>query len=100
MSKVKEITLREKVIQTVGVALMNHLDAESIDFTKEGFVLGFEDETFVIKTIQKKKEIHAEDLKGTLVLDSAIDLMNEESFDEGFDVEEMEESEELEAVGE
>ena len=69
-TKVKEVTLREQVIERVATALMGEFELGAIDFTKEGLVLNVEDNDFVIKTIQKKAAINSEDIKGTFTAEA------------------------------
>jgi len=64
--KVKEPTLRERVIFSVAQSLMGSFDLGEIPFTKEGLVLGVEEEAFVVKVIQKKNPIYQEDIKGMI----------------------------------
>jgi hypothetical protein len=68
MAKVKEPTVREVMIHNVAQALMEKFDLGEIAMSKEGLVLQSDEETFVVKVIQKKNPIFQEDIKGMIEL--------------------------------
>ena len=90
MAKAKEVTLRERMIGTVAESLMDKMDLGELPVTKEGLLLAEEGEQFVVKVIQKKKEVHQEDIKGLMTLGEFPTL---ENAGEGFDADEEEEEE-------
>lgn len=90
MAKVKEVSLRERVIGTVAEAIMEKLDLGEMSVTKEGLLMGVDEEQFVVKVIQKKKTIYQEDIKGILHFDELVTL---DTADEGFDEEDVEDAE-------
>jgi len=86
-AKVKEPTLREKVIYGVAQSLMAGSDLGEIPYTKEGLVLSVEDKYFVVKIIQKKSPIYQEDIKGMVEFAGEADTDTVEPVEEdGFDV--------------
>jgi hypothetical protein len=62
-AKVKEVTLREKVVGMVGNILLEGLDLAEMPVTKEGFLFEVEGTQFVVKVIQKKNSVMQEDIK-------------------------------------
>lgn len=82
MAKAKEVSLRERVIGTVAEAIMEKMDLGEMAVTKEGLLMGVDEEQFVVKVIQKKKAVHQEDIKDTLVFDELVTL---DTADEGFE---------------
>lgn len=71
MAKVKEPTAREVMIYNVAQALLKHFDLAEVAVSKEGLVLQAEENTFVVKVIQKKNPIYQEDIKGMIELAEA-----------------------------
>ncbi len=65
--KVKEPTLRDRIVDLVGVALLNEFEVGEIPVTKEGFLLGAEGKHFVVKVIQKKNLVEQNEIKGLFV---------------------------------
>lgn len=68
MAKTKEPTAREMMIYGVSQALMEKFDLTEIPLAKEGLVLNADEETFVVKIIQKKNPIYQEDIKQMIEL--------------------------------
>jgi len=69
--KVKEPTLREKVIQDVGEVLAEGFGLAEIPVTKQGFLFQFEDKHFVVTIIQKKEMVPQAEIKSLFVLEEA-----------------------------
>ncbi len=68
MSKEKEVSLRERVIGTVAESIMRTMNSDQIPQAKEGLLMEVEGEQFIVKVIQKKKQVFQEDIKGLLTL--------------------------------
>ena len=91
--KQKTLTLREQAVNHVGLALSNYFGLSELTTTKEGFLFELEGKHFVVKLIQKKRNVIQADVTGMFVQEVAEqELQGEE---EGFESEE-EETEDLE----
>ena len=62
-AKVKEPTLRERMVTAVGGVLMEGFGLGEIPVTKEGFLLSLDGKHFVVKVIQKKNPVPQGDVK-------------------------------------
>ncbi len=91
-TKVKEPTLRDQMVEEVGLALLEQFGLGEMPVTKEGFLVEAEGKHFVVKVIQKKNPVPQEDVRDLFVAEDtdAEDADAEDLEDEVEDEEEME----------
>lgn len=88
-TKVKEPTLRDQMVEEVGLALLEQFGLGEMPVTKEGFLVEAEGKHFVVKVIQKKNPVPQEDVRDLFVAEDT-DAEDFEDEDEVEDEEEME----------
>ena len=91
--KEKKVTEREKFMYEVAQILMEAMDLDELNRSKEGLVFNCGEEQVVVKFIQKKNKVYREDIVENIARLYSFDAVEEVETEEDVFVDEMETAE-------